>query len=104
MRYLVKVDELKLKIDYYKKLLNNLRESIDQLKAEKAELMWEGQAHNAFIIYYDKHIEELNRISLSISLLINFLSLYCDRYGYEYLRLKNKLDSMAEWRDENGNN
>ena len=29
---------------------------------------------------------------------------YCDNYGYEYLRLRNKYSTMTDWRNENGNN
>lgn len=104
MRYLVRVGELKLKIDYYKKLLGIIRENINHLNEQKVLIVWEGNAHNVFIEYYDQYIRELNEIVLNIVLLINFLSAYCDNYGYEYLRLRSKYNSIFDWRNENGNN
>ena len=102
MRYLVKVGELKLKIDYYIKLLDDIRENIRVLEDTKKTIIWEGQARNVFNNYYDKHINELYQITYRIVVLITFLSSYCDNYGYEYLRLRNKYRSMDEWRNENG--
>lgn len=104
MRYLVRVGELKLKIDYYKKLLGVIREDINHLNEQKALIVWEGPARNTFVEYYNKYIKELNEIVINLVLLINFLSSYCDNYGYEYLRLRNKYSTMTDWRNENGNN
>lgn len=103
MRYLVKVGELKLKIDYYKEQLKEIRENIKNLKAEKNNIVWEGPARATFNNYYDNYIKELNKIVINLVLLINFLSSYCDNYGYEYMRLRNKYRSMTDWSDEHGN-
>ena len=102
MRYLVRVGELKLKIDYYIKLLDEIRENIKILEDTKQTIIWEGQARIVFNNYYDKYIKELYQIVYRIIILITFLSSYCDNYGYEYLRLRTKYRSMNEWRDENG--
>lgn len=102
MRYLVRVKELKLKIDYYKTLLDEIKENIRILNETKTTIVWEGQARITFNNYYDDYIKELYVMVYKITLLINFLSSYCDNYGYEYLRLRNKYRSMDEWRDEHG--
>lgn len=100
MRYLVRVGELKEKIDYYKKLMEDVKTNVRYLESIKQNLIWDGPAHAAFITYYDKHIEEMKKIIIGIAVLINFLSSFCDNYGYEYLRLRNKYDTMTDWRNE----
>ena len=76
MRYLVRVKELKLKIDYYKTLLDEIKENIRILNETKTTIVWEGQARITFNNYYDDYIKELYVMVYKITLLINFLSSY----------------------------
>ena len=90
MRYLVKVNELEKKIDYLKKQLDIISESITNLEKEKEQLDWQGFAHETFLKKYNLNMTKLKQIEQSTVNCLSFFIQYYDKYGDIYKEFKNK--------------
>lgn len=95
MRYLVKLDELKQKIDYLEKQLSIIDENISVLKNVKSSIIWEGKASTAFNNHYDNYIGELTSIEEKILSSISYLYKFYDRYGSEFNDMRQKFVNLA---------
>ena len=104
MKYLVRVGNLKHKIDFLEKQLVNIDEAINELEQVKLDLSWEGDAANTFSEVYDEYLFELKDMSNKILSYINFLLDYCKEYGNEYSNLRSRLRTMLREEGYHGNN
>ena len=96
MRYLVKIGELREKIDFLEKQLLIIDENIDYLKKLKSDIIWEGQASLTFSNHYDNYIKELITIRETISSYIRYLTTFYRNYGNEYLRIRQKYTNLSD--------
>ena len=90
MRYLVKIGELKEKIDYLEKQLSIIDKNIEVLRTIKSSIKWEGEASLSFERNFNSYLKELNMIENYILANIRYLIKYYDVYGTEYTRLRRK--------------
>lgn len=97
MRYLVRIDELKQKVDFMTKQLLIIEEKITEMNNLKSSLIWEGDASRIFLNNYINYIDELNKTKKGIEVIIKYLTSYYDKYGNAYANLRRK------YQNERGN-
>lgn len=96
MRYLVKINDIKEKISYFEKQLDNIEDNIKNIENINGTIFWEGVAAESFksVIYaYSYRLRMLEKMILSS---IEYLVSFCDKYGSEYERLRNKYSYLLE--------
>ena len=96
MRYLVKVNELKERIDFINNQIKVIEENIDSLNKIKTTIVWEGVAAVKFMNNYNKYLVELGKLKSKLDLISKYLIGYHDRYGTAYRDLINKFRSENE--------
>ena len=90
MRYLVKLGELRQKIEFLEKQLSIIDDNVENLKIIKTNIKWEGEASNSFDNKYNEYLKELTLIEERILSYIKYLIQYYESYGAEYKRLRTK--------------
>lgn len=96
MRYLVKINDIKEKISYFEKQLDNIEDNIKNIENINGTIFWEGVAAESFksVIYaYSYRLRMLEKMILSS---IEYLVSFCDKYGSEYDRLRKKYAYLLE--------
>ncbi len=95
-RYLVKFNELKLKNDYERKLINKIEECKYNIENAKSNLDWEGPASNKFIINLDNYVNELNNMIEKLKICLNVTEKYYTNYGEGYQNIKKGFANLQE--------
>ena len=95
MRYLVKIGELRQKIEFLEKQLSIIDENIEYLKVIKTNIVWKGEASHSFDRHYNEYLKELTTIEENILSSIKYLIRYYDNYGNEYNRLRKKYANVV---------
>ncbi len=95
MRYLVKLGELRQKIDFMEQQLAIIDENIEKLKVIKTNIVWEGKASNSFDKYYNSYLQELTYIEDRLLLYIKFFIKYYENYGTSYRGLRRKYVNIS---------
>jgi len=98
MRYLVKINELKEKIDFFEKQLLIIDENIEKLEKIKPTIIWEGVARDKFNLSYDNYIFELKSMGENIIKHVEFLMSYYEKYNDGYNSLRNKYKNILSRR------
>lgn len=96
MRYFVKLNELGEKIDFMEKRLDIIHENVENLKSIKNNLSWEGEAANDFYQKYDNYLLKLQISEQKIINSVLFLVSFYDKYGNEYMRIRNKYANVLD--------
>lgn len=94
MKYLVRVNDVKSKVDYMEQKLEIINENVKKLDALKTKLLWEGAASQRFIINYNQYISNLNQMQKMIIECIGVYELFYSRFGEEYNRLKKEYNYL----------
>ena len=90
MRYLVKINDIKEKIDYFESQLDIIVDNINDIEELKNVIIWEGSAATACINSLDDYVTKLRCFQDEILNCILLLTSFYDRFGSEYTRLKAK--------------
>ena len=98
MRYLVKINELKEKIDFFEKQLLIIDENIEKLEKIKPTIIWEGEASNKFDNVYNNYILELKAMGENIIKHVEFLMSFYEKYNDGYNSLRNKYKNILNRR------
>lgn len=101
MRYIVKINELKEKIDYFEKQLLVIDENIEKLEKVKPTIIWEGPARSKFNISYDNYVLELKVMGENIIKHVEYLMSYYEKYNDGYNSLRNKYKNILNRRGIN---
>lgn len=95
-RYLVKFNELKLKNDYERNLINKIEECKKNIEATKLNLDWEGPAKDKFIINLDNYVNELNNMIEKLKICLNVTEKYYTNYSEGYQNIKKGFANLQE--------
>lgn len=93
MKYLVRLDELKQKVEFMTKQLLIIEEQIEEMNKVKGSFIWEGDASKTFMNNYTKYVGELVTIRNGIEVIIKYLTTYYDKYGATYANLRKTLQT-----------
>ncbi len=96
MRYLIKIDSVKEKINYFESQLDYIIENINDIESLKSVIIWEGNGATAFINSLDEYVAKLREFQDEIFNCILLLTSFYDRYGSEYTRLTAKYMNIDE--------
>jgi len=94
MKYLVRVGNLKHKIDIIEKQLVNIDDKVNELENIKLNLNWDGEAANTFNEVYDEYLFELRNMEDKLLSYVKFLMDYCNQYGEEYSSIRKRLRTI----------
>ena len=95
MRYLVKISELKQKINYLEKQLSIIDENITNLKNVKSSIIWQGDAFLKFSDKYDDYINRLVGIEEKTISSIDYLMKFYKNYGDDYMSIRAKFTNLS---------
>ena len=96
MRYFIKINEIREKLDFMEKKVDIINENIEKLELICRELNWQGDAANDFYFNYEKYVLRLKQTEHKIVNSILFLTSFYDSYGDEYARIKRKYSSIID--------
>ena len=102
MRYFIKLNDLGEKIDFMEKRLDIIHENIENLKLIRDNLTWKGDAADNFCQNYDNYLLKLQIAEQKIINSVLFLTSFYDKYGNEYMRIRNKYANIFDMEVQNG--
>ena len=90
MRYLVKINDIKEKTNFFESQLDVIRENINKIESLRKIIIWEGNGATSFLESLDSQVINLRDKENTVLECIKFLTTYYDSYGSEYDRLTKK--------------
>ena len=96
MRYLVKVNDIKEKITYFEKQLDNIEDNIKNIENINATIFWDGVAADSVKSVINAYSFRLRMMQKMVLASIQYLVSFCDRYGSEYEILRSKYAYLLE--------
>ena len=96
MRYLVKVNDIKEKITYFEKQLDNIEDNIKNIENINGTIFWDGVAADSVKSVINAYSFRLRMMQKMVLASIQYLVSFCDRYGSDYERLRSKYAYLLE--------
>lgn len=96
MKYQINSTQLEEFIDHIWKYITKMDEQIIVMKDLINKTKWQGNAHDAALINYNKLITELENIPYTLRLYINFLKTLLTKYGEGNKEIKKSFKEIVE--------